>query len=134
MAKILVADDEPAVREMISLACKLDGHAVVEAEDTPKTIRAYIDGKPEVLILDLLMPGGGGMEVLSRLRAMYGANVCPVIVVSGHIELLGPGAGASGRPLLVLEKPFSLDALRQAIRMCLLMGRAPAAGAPGKPA
>ena len=123
MAKILIADDEPAVREMISLACKLDGHAVLESEDTQKTITAYIDHKPELLILDLLMPGGGGTEVLAKLRSIYGDKVCPVIVVTGHIELLAPGSGAPGKPLLVLEKPFSLDSLRQSIRMCLTAGR-----------
>ncbi|MDJ0976005.1 MAG: response regulator [Planctomycetota bacterium] len=118
MARILVADDEAPMREMIAMACRMDGHEVTEAFDTPSTISAYAGSTPELLILDLAMPGGGGIGVLKHLRAGH-LPMCPVIIVSGYVaEVTG-----EGRTLIkehrIIEKPFALETLRAAIREAL---------------
>ena len=119
MARILIADDEIAMREMLAMACRLDGHEVQQAVDTSSTVSAYATFQPHLLLLDLSMPGGGGIEVLHQLRAAFGARVCPVIVVTGYLDSLPEhmrqGLGAHA----LIEKPFTMDTLRGAIRSAL---------------
>lgn len=119
MARVLVADDEAAMRDVITMALQLEGHEPHESYDTPSTLAAYFEIQPELLILDLAMPGGGGLEVLRHL-ASTGSAMCPVIIVSGYVAEVA----ADMRPLLakhrVIEKPFALETLRQAIREALL--------------
>ncbi len=118
MARILIADDELAMREMLALACRLDGHDVLQAYDTASTISTYVSGKPDLLILDLSMPGGGGTEVLNALRST-GKRLCPVVIVTGYLdsvpELMREGLGA----FALIEKPFAMDTLRDTVRSAL---------------
>lgn len=119
MSRILVADDEIAMREMLAMACRLDGHDVAQSADTPSTVSTYATYQPHLLLLDLSMPGGGGVEVLHQLRAAFGSRVCPVIVVTGYLDSLPEhirqGLGAHA----LIEKPFTMDTLRGAIRSAL---------------
>ena len=118
MARILIADDELSMREMLALACRLDGHDVLQAYDTGSAISAYVSGKPDLMILDLSMPGGGGTEVLNALRGS-GAALCPVVVVTGYLDSvpvrMREGLGA----FALIEKPFAMDTLRDAVRGAL---------------
>lgn len=118
MARILIADDELSMREMLALACRLDGHEVMQAYDTASTISTYVSGKPDLMILDLSMPGGGGTEVLNALRST-GKRLCPIVIVTGYLdsvpELMREGLGA----FALIEKPFAMDTLREAVRSAL---------------
>ncbi len=119
MARILVADDEAPMRDMIAMACRIDGHEVSEAYDTNSAITQYVSTKPDLLILDLAMPGGGGVDVLRHLGASQ-VPLCPVIIVSGYVA----DVTGEGRVLIrqhrIIEKPFALETLRAAIREALV--------------
>jgi CheY-like chemotaxis protein len=119
MSRILIADDEIAMRDMLSLACRLDGHQVQQAVDTASAVTAYAAFHPELLLLDLSMPGGGGVEVLHQLRASYGSQVCPVIVVTGYLDSLPERLRESLGAHALIEKPFTIDTLRAAVRSAL---------------
>lgn len=119
MSRILIADDEIAMREMLALACRLDGHQVQLAVDTLSAVAAYTAFKPELLLLDLSMPGGGGAEVLHRLRSTYGAQVCPVIVVTGYLDSVPNHMRNELGAHALIEKPFTMDTLRAAVRAAL---------------
>lgn len=119
MAKILVADDEIAMREMLAMACRLDGHEVHKAVDTASTISAYVALRPDLLVLDLSMPGGGGAEVLHQLRASLGEQLCPVIVVTGYLDSLPEHTRNGLNAFALIEKPFTMDTLRSAVRDAL---------------
>ena len=119
MARILIADDEAPMREMMELACRMDGHETHLAYDTPSTLGAYESYDPDVLILDLYMPGGGGAFALKQLRFSRPGGVCPVIVVSGYIADMSSEAQENLDAVAIIEKPFSIDALRSAIRAAL---------------
>lgn len=121
MARILVADDEAPMRDMISMACKLDGHEVTQAFDTGSAIAAYMRCDPELLVLDLAMPGGGGIEVLRHLQSAVPV-LCPVIIVSGYVAELAGERHALLQRHRVIEKPFALETLRGAIRETLFGG------------
>ena len=118
MARILVADDEASIRDMIARACRREGHEVYEAQDAASTLTQTTQLAPDLLVLDLNMPGGGGQAVLKELDAQK--HGIPVIVVSGHVSDMGEVARDSTRVLQILEKPFSIPTLAAAIRMALV--------------
>jgi CheY-like chemotaxis protein len=119
VAKILIADDEAPVRQVMALACRMDGHEVREAFDTPSTIALYESFRPDLLVLDLYMPGGGGGVVLRNLRQAHQGRIVPVVVVSGYLTDMAPSARENLNAAAILEKPFRVDSLRAAIREAL---------------
>ena len=119
MARILIADDEIAMREMLSMACRLDGHEVAQAVDTPTAVSTYASYQPHLMLLDLSMPGGGGLEVIHQLRAAFGSRVCPVIVVTGYLDSIPENMRDTLGAHALIEKPFTMDTLRAAVRSAL---------------
>lgn len=119
MARILIADDEIAMREMLAMACRLDGHTVTQAVDTGTAISTYVAQPPDLLILDLSMPGGGGTEVLRQLRAALGGRLAPVIVVTGYLDSLPSKARQDLGAFAFIEKPFTMDTLRASVNAAL---------------
>jgi DNA-binding response OmpR family regulator len=69
MAKILVVDDEPNIREVVGLYLRRDGHAVVEAADGEEALELYGRTSPDLVVLDLMLPKMSGLEVCRRLGA-----------------------------------------------------------------
>jgi CheY-like chemotaxis protein len=118
MARILVADDEAPIREMIKIACELDGHEVHDVMDAEDALAAYDTFRPDLMILDINMPGGGGDHIIEQLRAR-GARPCPWIVVTGLAGALTEEEIEELNAAQVLSKPFSIDGLRLAVGMAL---------------
>ena len=67
--RILVVDDEPAVREAVDRALRLEGYQTELAADGAEALDALADRTPDALVLDVLMPRVDGLEVCRRLRA-----------------------------------------------------------------
>lgn len=80
---VLVVEDEEAVRKALKDKFEREGFKVLEAEDGKKGLKVAMAKKPDALLLDLLMPKMGGMEMLAELRkdAGWGKNV-PVIILT----------------------------------------------------
>lgn len=103
---MLVADDEPHVRRAAAQALAASGYRVREAADAPTAVAALHRHDFALVVSDLLMPGGGGREVLARVAAL--PHPPPVIIITGRLEgfvkeeLLGAGAA------VCLSKPFRL--------------------------
>jgi DNA-binding response OmpR family regulator len=93
--KVLVADDEPAMVGVIGAILGGAGHRIIAAYDGREAIRRFEDEHPDLVLLDLAMPGVDGADVCRRIRA---AGDTPIIVVSGEsdlgvtVELLDAGA------------------------------------------
>lgn len=81
MGKILVVDDDKEVRAVMKGVLELEGFQVYEAHNGLKAIRMFNNDRPDTVLLDLHMPGMGGMEVLSKLR-MIDPSV-PVVILTG---------------------------------------------------
>ena len=122
MARILVADDEPQILEMMQMTCELDGHEVRGALDTETALSVFGEFRPDLVILDLNMPGGGGETVLGQIGSGEAQWVCPVIVVSGFVADMGSIAKDSPYVKQILEKPFNIEHLRTAIREAMTAG------------
>jgi DNA-binding response OmpR family regulator len=101
--KILVADDEPAMVGVIGAILGSAGHRIIAAYDGREAIRRFEEDRPDLVLLDLAMPGMDGADVCRRIRA---AGDTPIIVVSGEsdlgvtVELLDAGADD------YIRKPF----------------------------
>ncbi len=125
--QILVVDDEPAVRDSLDRALRLEGYKVELAADGAEALSALADGSPDAIVLDLMMPRVDGFEVCRRMRAA--GDRTPVLVltardgVSDRVKGLDVGADD------YLVKPFALDELLARLRALL---RRSGAGAPGQ--
>jgi two-component system phosphate regulon response regulator PhoB len=78
---ILVVDDEETFMHLVTTVLEQDGHRVVPAPDGDAALAALEDQAPDLIVLDLELPGMSGLELLSRLRPRV---TVPIIVVSGH--------------------------------------------------
>lgn len=104
MAHILVVEDEPMVAEVVERYLRRDGHAVRVVADGQAALAAFERWQPDLIVLDLMLPGIDGLEVCRRVRAQAAT---PVIMLTARGEemdkLLGLGMGADD----YLTKPFS---------------------------
>src|SRR6187397_996875 len=112
--RILVIDDEPAIRDTMRMILEYDGHDVLLANSGQEGITVAERENPDLVFLDIKMPGLDGLEVLSRLRGMN--ETLPVVIVSAH----GTAATAleAGRlgAFRFIEKPLSKDYVLDAVR------------------
>jgi two-component system chemotaxis response regulator CheY len=117
MAKILIVDDSGLSRRMLRKILESGGHEVTEASDGMAAIEQFFLVKPDLVLLDLIMVGMQGMEVLSKLRQMdpkVRVVVATADIQSSTREMAG-AEGASG----FLNKPFEGEAVLQVVRSVL---------------
>jgi len=104
VAKILVVDDEPNIREVVSLYLRRDGHSVIPAADGEEALRLYRQTEPDLVVLDLMLPKVSGLEVCRRIQA---DQRIPVVMLTARGEeedrIVGLGIGADD----YVVKPFS---------------------------
>ena len=116
--KILVVDDERAVRESLQRALELEGYSVELASDGEEALeRLEGASPPDATILDVLMPGIDGLEVCRRLRA--GGNTVPVLMLTARAEVDSRVAGLDAGADDYLPKPFALAELLARLRALL---------------
>ncbi len=128
MPKILIADDSRFQREALASFLKPKGFEAVFAVDALQAWMAALRSAPQLILLDINMPGGTGIEVLKRLRMSTKTQHIPVIVVSGEenseTEATARGLGAVD----YLRKPVEEEQLCTAVERALH----PAANAAGQ--
>jgi two-component system, OmpR family, response regulator ResD len=104
VAKILVVDDEPNIREVVGLYLRRDGHAVVSAGDGEEALELYRRTRPDLVVLDLMLPNVSGLEVCRHIQA---DRRVPLIMLTARGEeedrIVGLGLGADD----YVVKPFS---------------------------
>lgn len=117
---VLVVDDDEAVRTVVRWQLEDDGFRTVEADDGPTALRRIRDDRPALVVLDLSLPGLGGLDLLRTLRTGgVGRSDTPVIVLSGRSgetdRIVGLDLGADD----YLVKPFSPGELAARVRSVL---------------
>src|SRR3954466_491132 len=105
--KILVIDDDAGIRESLKMTLEYDGYEVIGAATGPEGLNLVERDAPDLVLLDVKMPGMDGFDVMSRLRSMQ-ANL-PIVMISAH----GPGmtgARATRKGAVdFIDKPLSSD-------------------------
>ncbi len=111
---VLIADDDPAIRLILRHRLEAAGYAVEEAADSQSTLRALISNRHDVALVDIMMPGAGGLEVLSKARN-EGTRALVIVITAAStmnnaVEAMKRGAHD------YLTKPFeSLDLVAAAV-------------------
>ena len=128
-AKILVVDDERSLVDLVRSYLEADGFVVSEAYDGPTALEVAAREEPQVVVLDVVLPGFDGFEVCRRLRHFSNAYVLMLTSKSQEIDkakLIGLSVGADD----YLTKPFSPRELVARVKGC---GRAEMGAAQGTP-
>lgn len=112
---VLVAEDDPSVRMTIEFVLKDEGFDVLLAEDGEQALRLALQARPDVILLDQIMPKMDGKEVLAALRKDDSTKDIPVLVLTG----MARGEASEWPGATFVGKPFSPDALVQRIREVL---------------
>src|SRR5512144_2603428 len=104
MRRVLVVDDEPHIRAVLRGYLEADGFAISEAADGEAAVQAVRDEHPDLVLLDVMLPGIDGLEVLRRLRGFSEVYVVLVTARAEEVDkLVGLGVGADD----YVTKPFS---------------------------
>lgn len=119
MPRILIIEDEPDIARLMAKKLMTNGFEVFIAIDAYQGVKSAHQNKPDLIILDLMLPAGGGVSVFKNIRASTETCTIPVIVVSGMGDaecknrLLREGVEG------YFEKPYDGNALVAAIRNVL---------------
>lgn len=117
---VLVVDDEPDLVALVSFHLEAAGYRVLMASSGEEALEKLEEDKPDAVLLDLRMPGIGGIGVLEQLKADRKVPGLPVIVLSAHAD---PAVAAKARELgcrSYLRKPFAAEDLFKALDLVLL--------------
>ena len=113
---VLVVDDEGPIREVVRRYLQADGIDVVEAADGPTALKEFAARRPDVVVLDVMLPGLDGIEVLRRIRATSDAYVVMLTARAEEADrLIGLSVGADD----YLIKPFSPRELTARVKALL---------------
>jgi two-component system, OmpR family, response regulator len=107
--RVLVVDDEDNVTHLVSSALRFDGFETVTADNGPAALASVAENSPDLIVLDMMMPGMDGMGVLQRLRA-NGAQV-PVIFLTARDAAADRIGGLRAGADDYVVKPFSVEEL-----------------------
>lgn len=119
MAKVLVVDDEPDIRNLIRHLLSIAGHEVLMASDGAEALISVGQDPPDVMILDVSMPVMDGFQVLENLRANPETSGIPVVLVTTLPPVKGENAGRTLGVTHYLTKPWDAGTLETAVRVVL---------------
>jgi two-component system OmpR family response regulator len=119
--KILIADDEPSIREILSIQLARMGYEVLIAGDGAEALTVYEKEKPDLVILDVMMPRMNGLEACQKIRALEkksGRRVPVIFLTARDTTHDKTSAALSGGDEFV-AKPVSLQELRERVEAAL---------------
>ncbi len=117
--RILIVDDEPHIRRLLATRLQVEGYDVEEACDGEEGLRTLPGFRPDLVILDLMMPGASGLEVLSMIRADPERRGLPVIILTAKGQDSDRDLALAGGASDFVTKPFSPNKLLARIREIL---------------
>ena len=120
--RILVVDDEPHIRRVLEAMLGKEGFEVHSASDGEEGLTAIASGGVDLVILDLLMPGTHGLEVLAKIRSDPQRGTTPVIILTAKGQDTDREAAFAGGADDFMTKPFSPKKLVARIREILSAG------------
>jgi len=114
--RILIVDDEPAIRRFLKASLETEGFQIVAAETAAQALKEAAQAKPDLMILDLGLPDQDGLEVIKQVRA---AGPLPIIVLSVRNDEQGKVAALDAGADDYMVKPFGVEELLARVRAAL---------------
>lgn len=116
---VLLVDDEPPILDLLELSLSLDGHEISRALDGGEGLRLAGERRPDLIILDTMMPVMDGLEVARRIRQDDGLRTIPIIMLTARSQETDVWRGWQSGVDSYLTKPVDLNVLRGEIeRIC----------------
>lgn len=122
--KILIVDDEPSTAEMFRLMLDQAGYRVAVAHGTGVAINALRRERPDLLLLDVMMPGVSGLELCRYVRRDPEWAHLPIVLISAKSQPEDIQEGLEAGATVYLTKPVAKDELLESIRRALNKGEA----------
>jgi two-component system, OmpR family, alkaline phosphatase synthesis response regulator PhoP len=118
VAKVLIAEDEKDIRELIAITLKLSGHTVITANNGEEAVKAAVQELPDIILMDLRMPRMNGSEAARKIKKTQGLSQIPIVFLTARDQ--DPeitGLIASG--VEFINKPFSIEQLTRRVNEIL---------------
>jgi len=125
-ARLLVVDDDAALRETLADFFELEGYAIAQAGNVAEARAQMAQGEPDLLLLDINMPGGDGLTFAAEMRTR---SSTPIIILSGKGAMVDRVVGLEVGADDYVSKPFELRELLARVRAVLRRARSPAPAA-----
>jgi len=116
---VLVADDDPDIRSLVTLRLERSGYEVVAAGDGEQALAAALERTPDLALLDVMMPKLDGYEVTERLRQEEATRHLPVILLTARVQETDIARGVEAGADDYVKKPFSTSELRDRVQAVL---------------
>lgn len=121
--KVLVADDETPIRLLVRVNLEAEGFQIVEAADGRETLEVARRERPDIILLDVMMPYKDGWEVAEELLEEDATSGIPIIFLTARADLRDHERGLSTGALQYITKPFNPRTLAPSIDECLVASR-----------
>ena len=121
MQSILIVDDEPSIRESLTGILQDEGFSPLSAESGDAAIEKISEEKPDLILLDIWMPGMNGMETLARIRDIYPEQL--VVMMSGHGTIETAVKATKLGAYDFIEKPLSIEKVLLCIQNAVKVGQ-----------
>jgi len=105
--KVLIADDEHNIRNILDFSLHAEGFLVISALDGEEAFSLAVENAPDLIILDVMMPGQGGVETCRALKADKRTSTTPVILLTALAGKKDRAAGLEAGADAYITKPFS---------------------------
>jgi two-component system OmpR family response regulator len=120
-ARLLIVEDEPTILELLAGSLRFAGYTVATAATGAEALRAAVTARPDLILLDVMLPDGGGFDVLGRIRS--GGGRVPVIFLTARSAVSDRVTGLTLGGDDYITKPFSLDEVMARIQAVLRRSR-----------
>jgi excisionase family DNA binding protein len=108
---ILLVDDDAKVRELVRVNLEFEGYTVREAGSAEEGMSAIEDARPDLILLDVMMPQVDGWEMLRRVQERHGVGAIPVVMFSGKVDERSQAEAEERGAQGFVGKPFDLQQL-----------------------
>jgi DNA-binding response OmpR family regulator len=119
MSLILVAEDEPHILLLIQRKLEAAGYSVITTMNGNDALAIALSEKPDLLLLDIMLPGREGLEVCREVKLAFGPDAPPVILISALGQQIDVEAGIAAGADDYIIKPFSPRLLLERIQVAL---------------
>jgi DNA-binding response OmpR family regulator len=119
MVNILIAEDEPHILLLIQRKLESAGYVVTTTTDGNEALSLALEHRPDLLLLDILLPGREGLEVCREVKAAYGDEAPPIILISALGQQIDVETGLEAGADDYIIKPFSPRLLLERIEAVL---------------
>jgi DNA-binding response OmpR family regulator len=116
---VLAADDDEDILELVAFRLERSGYTVLRAKDGEEALRVALEAKPDLAVLDVMMPKLDGFELTRRLRAEDATSRMPIILLTARSQDADVQAGFDAGADDYLRKPFSPQELRARVQAIL---------------